>query len=287
MSFIEILMELWRKRWAVLAGVVVATAVAFVVHGSDTSLQYSTARSQVLVDSPASSIADLDRDLNPLIARASIFSRLLTSPAALQAIGQQAGVDPRAIFAQGPVDPSEPRSVQEPTADARGGQLVGERSPYRLLFQSSSGLPIVTIYAQAPTTDGAVKLADGAARGLTTYIEALQEQQKIPPNRRVGIRQLGPAYGSVVDPGTNTKVAALAWFGILIMWCAALLILTRLVQSWRTTSAHDRELNAEALAASDEAGPDPTAHVLLPDEVTAHERTGKNGRERRPDYLEV
>ncbi len=301
MSFIEILIELWRRRWAVLAGVAIATGVALVVHGNNSSLQYSTARSQVLVDSPASSIADLNRDLNPLIARASIFSRLLTSPAALQQIGVQARIDPREIFAQGPVDPSEPRSVQEPTADTRGGQLIGERSPYRLLFQSTSGLPIVTIYAQAPTTAGAIRLADGAARGLSTYIQALQDQQQIPALQRVRIRQLGPAYGSVVDPGTNTRIALLAWLGIVIFWCAALLIGTRLVRNWRIVSAqeHDAAPTADPVGRSRDAAPgadpvgdshddvEPELEAWAAEDAAHRERIGKAGRERRPEHLEV
>src|SRR5690606_17275867 len=115
----------------------------------------------------------------------------LTSPAALRIIGQEAGIDPGLIFAQGPFEANQPRAEQEPTAEARSSQIVGETNGYRLQFESSPELPIVTIFAQAPTPEEATRLANATAEGLAVYVRRLQATRLVPSSQRVTIRQLG------------------------------------------------------------------------------------------------
>ncbi len=264
MEFALILRELWSRKWLVAAGAVVAlfAAVLVVAHVSlfppslkSRSLSYASARTQVIVDSPDSSLADLRSDVNPLIVRAGVYSRVLTSPGALQIIGREAGIDPGLIFAQGPFEIDQPRAEQEPTAEARSSQIVGEGDEYRLRYESSPSLPIVTIFAQAPTTDEANRLADGAARGLSAYVDQLETRNAIPEKRRVAIRQLGEPSARPVNEGVGKKVAVLVFGLVFVVWCAGILIVSRLIAGWKASG--------EVVQLGEDAAPHP-APVAVP-----------------------
>lgn len=246
MELALILRELWSRKWLLALGVLVALAlgvlavarVSFSPVGLESrSLSYASARTQVIVDSPASSLADLGSDVNPLIVRAGVYSRLLTSPGALQIIGQTAGIDPGLIYAQGPFEIDQPRAEQEPTAEARSSQIVGEANQYRLRYDSSPSLPIVTIFAQAPTTDEANRLANGAARGLATYVNQIEARNALPPKQRVEIRQLGEPAARTVNSGVGTRLAVLAFVVAFVLWCALVLLIARVAGSWRAAGA--------------------------------------------------
>jgi hypothetical protein len=238
-----LLRALWSRRRLVAVGLLIAFVAALVrvEHVSlippsvkSRSLSYATARTQVIVDGPNSALANLTTDINPLVVRAGVYSRLLTSPAALQVIGREARVDPRLIYAQGPFEVNQPRAAQEPTANERSSQVVGEKDAYRLQFDSTDTLPIITIYAQAPTPDGANRLASGAARGLGTYIRVLQAQRQVPAAQRVAIRQLGQPDARTVNDGVGLRMGLLIFVLVFLGWCAGILIVSRLVQNWKT-----------------------------------------------------
>jgi hypothetical protein len=242
MEFALLLRALWRRKWLVLVGAVVAFIAAFsrIEHISlappglkSRGLSYATARTQVIVDAPDSSLADLNTDLNPLIARAGVYSRLLTSPESLDIIGREAGIDPGLIYAQGPFETNQPRAEQEPTAEERSSQIVGETNSYRLQFESSPDLPIVTIFAQAPEPDAANRLATGAARGLAAYVRRLQLARAVPERQRVEIRQLGQPVARTVNDGVGIRIGLLIFCLVFVAWCTALLVMSRLIENWR------------------------------------------------------
>lgn len=238
-----LLRALWSRRRLVAVGLLVATiaAVISVQHVSlippkleSKSLSYATARTQVVVDAPNSSLANIDTDINPLIVRAGVYSRLLTSPEAIRLIGQEARIDPGLIYAEGPFESNQPRAAQEPTASERSDQVAGEQDAYRLQFQSTDTLPIITIFSQAPTPDEANRLANGAAQGLATYVRQLQDQRQVPAAQRVEIRQLGQPAARTVNSGVGLRIAVLVFVLVFAAWCAGVLIVTRLVHNWKT-----------------------------------------------------
>ncbi|MGA2455211.1 MAG: hypothetical protein ABSG93_17000 [Solirubrobacteraceae bacterium] len=221
-------------------GVLVAAAAAILsvyrVDGSTLkarSLQYSSATTQALVDSPTSVLGDLSQSFEPLSARATVYANFMASPAVLALIGQQVGLSGEQLYATGPVSASQPRVVQEPTALKRNTEITGETDPYRLSFESQPNLPTINVYAQAPTTALAVGLANGAVVGLKQYITALEAADKTPARARVTIRQLGPANGAVVDGGISKELAILVFVGVFLLWCILLLAASRFREVWR------------------------------------------------------
>ncbi len=243
MEFALILRELSaRPRLLGVAAIVSVLAATFSVYRPDglglkaRSLQYSSASTHVMVDTPSSVLGNLNQSFTPLDARATAYANFMTSPAVLGLIGKQLGIQGNQIYAAGPVDPLVPRTVQEPTAIQRNVQITGEADPYRLNFNNDQNLPTIGIFAQAPTTKQAVALADASVRALQQYIAGVESTENIPPKDRVVIRQLGVASGGVVDGGIGKALATLVFVGVFLLSCLVLLVVPRIRNTWREST---------------------------------------------------
>lgn len=247
MEFARTLKILWQRRRLVALGGLVAFlaailsvyTVSLVPPGlSSRTNVFATASTQLLVDAPNSAFADLSNDLTPLETRASVFARFLASPAALELIARDAHLPLDSIEAQGPYDMNLPVIQQEPTAGARSTQLIGEGDLYRLRFENNPVLPIVSVFAQAPTKDQAIALANAAPQALSTYITSIQDRQRTPDNQRVVIRKLGNATGGVVNKGASLEIGLLVFFVVFGAWCMLLIPAQTIARGWRESQLY-------------------------------------------------
>lgn len=236
MGFILALRELSRRRALLAVGVLIAALAAFASVYRGHTLRYSSANTQVLVDSQSSVLGNVAQSFEPLAARAVVYANFMTSPVVLNLIGQQVGLSGGQIYAAGPVNANEPRVEQEPTALKRNVQITGETTPYRLSFEGQSNLPTINIYSQAPTTHMAIALADAAAVGMQRYVAGVETTNDVPPQARVVIRQLGPATGGVVDSSISKSLAGMTFVAVFVLWCALLLAVPRALAMWRETA---------------------------------------------------
>jgi hypothetical protein len=271
MGFVLVLRELSRQRLLLAIGVLIAAVAAtFSVYRFDggsfkaRSLQYSSANTQVLVDSPSSALGNISQQFEPLSARAAIYANFMASPVVLNLIGQQVGLSGEQIYAAGPVSAAQPRVVQEPTALKRNVEITGETNPYRLNFESQANLPTINIYSQAPTTSQAVALANAAAVGLQRYVAQLESTSGVPPRSRVTIRQLGFANGAVVDGGISKALMAMVFVAVFVLWCLLMIVVARFRADWRASAVFESvtmrpTADADALAIEEDrpriAGP--------------------------------
>jgi hypothetical protein len=253
MEFALILRELSRRRLLLGAGVLIAALAAvfsvYRLEGSKLvarSLQYSSASTEVLIDTPSSVLGNVTQSFEPLSARATVYANFMVSPAVLKVIGEQAGISGEQIYAAGPIPPDEPRIVLEPTALKRNVEITGETDPYRLDFESQPSLPTITINSQAPTTTQAVALANGAAVGLQKYVTSLENTEGIKPHSRVRIRPLGSAHGAVVNGGVSKSLAAIVFVAVFLLWCVLLLAATRLRKAWRASAVLQQAWDLES-----------------------------------------
>lgn len=254
MELARTLRTLWLRRRLVALGAAIALVAAILsvytvslMPPSATSRTnvFATASTQLLVDAPDSAFADLANDLTPLETRASVFARFLASPAAIELIARDAGVPADSIEAQGPYDINLPTIQQEPTAGQRSSQIIGEGALYRLRFENNPVLPIVSVFAQAPTESEAVALAEAAPSALSSYIGRLQQRQETPPDRRVVIRELGKAEGGVVNQGANVQIGLLVFFVVLGVWCMLLVPAQTLARGWREAEVYEGGLSRD------------------------------------------
>jgi hypothetical protein len=242
MELARTLKTLWMRRRLLALGALVAALAALLsvyrVGVFPPSLEsrtnvFATASTQLLVDAPDSAFADLANDLTPLETRASVFARFLATPAAVELISRDAKLPFAAIEAQGPYDINLPVIQQEPTAEQRSSQIIGEGALYRLRFENNPVLPIVAVFAQAPTRDEATALADAVPQALRTYVTQIQARQNTPEERRVVIRKLGNATGGVVNEGANVQIGALVFLVVFGGCCMLLIPAQTIARGWR------------------------------------------------------
>lgn len=233
MEFTQALHELWRQRFwvavgvllALLAGLSIAYRISFAPPALETkSLAIGVADTQILIDRQRSALTDLDVDLQPLSARASVYTRFMTSLPVREAIADEVGIPVSELFTEAPIQAQVPKAATEPVSAERADQLLGENTQYRLRFETDTGLPTVKILAEAPTAEDAVRLADGAAAGFTKYVQGIQEQQRIPDLRRAEIRQLGDAQGGLIAEDINVRLAVIVGIASFIGWCLLVLL---------------------------------------------------------------
>ena len=106
-------------------------------------------------------------------------------------IAKEAGVDPDQIVDQGPyMTAGGTQNIPRP-AVVRSNEVSAEPNLYRLVFDAQIGLPIVSIYAQAPTADEAITSQTRAWTGI---------QQAVASSRRTSSspRPTEPRSGSSV-----------------------------------------------------------------------------------------
>jgi hypothetical protein len=293
MEFALILRELLSRRRTLAVGVAIALVAAILsVYRVDgfglkaRSLQYSSAATTVFVDTPSSVLGNLTQTFEPLQARATAFANFMASPTVLNLIGQRLGISGGQLYAAGPIDPNVPRIVQEPTAVKRNVEITGETAPYRLNFDNDPNLPTIGIYAQAPTTEGSIALANAAAASLSEYVSSIQATNKTPAQSRVVIRQLGQPTGGVVDGGISKALASMVFVGVFLLWCVLMLFVVRFREQWRASAElyedSDREDDHRSVNGSGNGngngtgngstpahGANPAKHAVSPAEVAA------------------
>lgn len=225
MELAQAILRLWERRRWVAGGIVVAIAIGMASTMAFRSTVYASASTQLVVDAPRSALGNLQTSLVPFTNRAIVYSRLMTSPQALAAIGNAAGIPGNEIEAQGPAEIGAPQATHVPSATVNG-KLVTPRAKYVLRFDQNPQLPTIDIYAQAPTYHQAAALANGAVTGLRTYLSQLDTNTGVPDGQRIEIRQLGAAQGGVVDLGTPVQIAGIIGFVVLLLWCVGVLYLT-------------------------------------------------------------
>lgn len=227
MTLAKILLKLWALRRWVAVGVLLAAVAAVGSVASSHSTVYASASTQMLVDAQTSALANSEADITGYTARANVFARLMTSAEALQYIGKAAGIPGNLIDANGPIEINgSPTATHAPVAIANGKDQPAP-ALYELSFVQNPTLPTVDVFAKAPTTAQAIALANGAVTGFADYISQLNGNT-VPLSKRVDIRQLGGATGGMVDVGASKKIAALAFFAILLLWCGGVLFASRL-----------------------------------------------------------
>lgn len=260
MELAQILVQLWRRRLAVAAvaafAVVVAIALAYKISifppgVSHRSTSNGTAETHILVDSPRSSVADLNRSFDPLTARAQVLAQLMTTAPVIDRIAKIAGVPASAITASDDNSTlNVPTSEVEPTASIRSSDITRESLHYRITFRAEPEQPTVTVFGQAPTAAGAIKITNAAAKGAAEWVRDTQNRQLVPDSRRTQLTQLGAATGGTVNAGASRIVAALAFVVILGVGCLLVLLVGNTIPAVRRANGQPHVVEALPTAAA-------------------------------------
>jgi hypothetical protein len=246
MEVVHIAKMLWSKRLLVACGALLALVGALVLSSrlslmppglNDPTVRVGAATTEILIDSPKSTIGDLRRDTFPLIARSGIFARFLGADGATDAIARHAGIPKKDI---GVVGPKLTISGVPDQAAAERASRVRGASPYLLQVQTGDDLPLLTVFAQAPTEEGARTLANSTAGALEKYIANYQAEAGIPERGRVTIRQLGTARAGMIVEKPGVLGAVVAFFVLFGLACFAILAWPAIQANWRLPGGGDQ-----------------------------------------------
>jgi hypothetical protein len=248
----RILHQLWHLKRAValaaaFAGLLALTSVyklsLLPPKLQPRALEIGAAATYVLVDTPNSKVVDIraqTTDFASLITRTNLLGNVMASPPVRSFIARRAGISPSLIEAAAPATPDVPRSFTEPGSEKRASDILRASDRYRLSIEASPSVPILAVYAEAPTGEGAVKVADAAVAGLQDYLNTVAAQQRLPAAEQVRLKQLGLATGGVINHSVKMQIAGLTFAVVFALCCAALLGFRRIRSGWKHAAQAER-----------------------------------------------
>jgi hypothetical protein len=252
MSVVSALRTLWRLRvvtalvavFALLAGVSMAYRIHPPASFESRGYQVGLGSAQALVDTPSSQVVDLGGtdqtvDIATLSARASLLASLMTSSPLREEIAKRAGVSPDDLIAVPPASADASAGGPSPGTTARMA------SPKAIIVKTtipelqSGQIPIIHVQTQAPEPETASRLANSAVEVLQKHLTDVATNDDVPGQRRIVIRQLGPASATIESRGPSKGVAVFAALFVFAAGCGLILGLSSLLAAWRKTNEID------------------------------------------------
>jgi len=259
------LRELWRHRLGLVAALVFALLAAL-WSGNRISVlppklkprphQIASAKTQVLVDTPNSTVTNLSAytyDFQSLTNRAALLGNLMASEPVRLYIARRAGIPSDLIEAIAPVTEQVPRALLEPDSQKRASDILRATDNYRLDIEADPAVPILNIYTQGPDEGAARRLADSAVAGLRDYLNALANVQGVRASQRIRLIQLGPASGGVINGGVALQIYVLTFVVAFALAAWGVLALARVRRGWRQASPSTEQGAGEASVERDDA----------------------------------
>jgi hypothetical protein len=242
MALVETIRQLWQRKF--LVGLVFVLAVAAAIFSAyrispsgleKRALTVAAASSQILVDSPDSTLvagAELGT-FEALSTRAKIYGQYLASLAARQEIAKRAGVPASSISTSGPFSSATGQTAYaSQPSEERAGELLQEGAANRLVFTAQEGVPILTVDAQAATSELAIALAGASFTTLKEYVHSLEADGQ-PVREGVTVRELGAPEGGTLGGTNNIMLMMLAFLVVFGLGCTAILMVPTFARRWR------------------------------------------------------
>lgn len=188
-------------------------------------LQAGAGVAHIMVDPPGREGRRLGvAGFESMAKRASLLANLLSSPPVLDRIAARMGIERDDLMAEAEITEGMPSALLEPNDERRANEILHARDPYRLDIQPEPTLPLIDVYAQAPTAAEAKRLADVVAVSGNRQIRSVAERDGVAAAEEVRLRQVGPAGGGQLDPTAPAKIFALT-FMVVFGACFGLLFL--------------------------------------------------------------
>jgi hypothetical protein len=221
---------LWRSKWVVLGGVVLAAVLAALAYGTPT-----IANGKPTLKSRSAEVWQSESRI--LISQSDFPYRQSSEASNLaQPLGNLSPI--YAGLANGNIVQAEIHSKFGATATVKAMEDIDAAA--------STFLPFVNLVATAPTKAQAATLAEGAGRIFIAYVASQQAAAGIPPTRRIELTNVDAASLPTLVEGKKLSVPILVFLAILVGVIAILLIRENLRQN--AAGARQGRLRAEGRA---------------------------------------
>jgi hypothetical protein len=238
MELLNVLKLLWRRRFVVGLGAVVAVLVGAAASGvlpirsaAGESEVAGEALARVLVDTPdplAGTVQPTGADT--IQRRTVLLADLMTSDRMKSTIAKRAGrrAGEVVVVELSDSEPTVPGELPERAATA-ATTVATER--YVLDVRTDAAVPIISIGASAPDARSARILAEEA-------VDALRSVTARPSGRKAGVevQPLGVVRAREVagDSDPRVRVGLAAATLVFAMWCGAVVVACGLARMWRS-----------------------------------------------------
>lgn len=253
MGFGERLWSLWQLRLGVALSFVIALGAAAWSLGevrvlppgfTPRALELGAASTQVVVDTPQSTLIDLRRDtysFEGLRNRSVLLGNVMASLPVRQEIAKAVGVPVEVLQVAAPRTPEQPRAVVGAGAERHTTDILKSNDQYRLSIQANPTVPILDIYAQAPSAATATKLADAAVDALTAHLDEVASTEATPKKDQIRLMQLGRARGGVINGSIDWQAPLLAFVLTFGVACATVVLIARIKQGWKIAALAEQQ----------------------------------------------
>lgn len=239
--------RMWVAGCAAFALAVAVWSIAdvsvFPPHLSFRPLEMASASTQVIVDTPQSTLVDIGQKkygLEALTNRALLLGNVLASPEARAEIARRAHVPFESLQVIPPVTPDQPRQLVEAGQGPHVTDLVKVDGEYRLYVRANPTVPFLQLYAQAPTAASAAAVANAAVSGLQEYLSQVAQSTRTPLGQQIRLIQLGQARGKVINGGIRWQVALLVFVLAAVASCATVIWSRRVRAGWKLAALAER-----------------------------------------------
>jgi hypothetical protein len=241
-----VLLTLWRRRMAVVLGVLVAATAALCLSyhvrlgppptAESRKHQTAFASAQVLVDTRVSQVASGDDDsgtyglavdLTGLVTRAHLMASLMATSAFSDRIAAAAGVPRGRLVVSAPTGFGPPPGSAADPGPAPPGAI-------QLNLVVDESLPMIGMSAQAPDEAVARRLVEAATRVLTSSVSDAAVAHDVPVTQRLVVTPMRTVSALTVASGPKRSITAAVFLFVLGLWCLTILLLPRLADHWRS-----------------------------------------------------
>ncbi len=217
-----------RRRWYLsLTVLIAAVGVAYMIHSGASKNLTGTATVQILVDSPSSSLVNVDANSAGLAAQAGVLAQAMTSNAVLTSISHTARVPAAEVTAEGPYSGAADVLDVPTPSEARGMQLGAITPKFHLSFLAQQTLPIITVTATGPNPESAGRLADAILPGTQAWLGTIAAQDQLNTKHRIVLRQLGDAEAAYMNSSAAKELAAVGAIAIILIGFLAVVLFDR------------------------------------------------------------
>lgn len=173
-------------------------------------LTIGAASTELLIATPNLAVGG-PGDYLSLVNRGILIGNVMVSAPVLDDVGRALGISPSRIQATAPMTANVPRTLIEPGSGSNATALVASPDQYKLEIQADPSVPILHVYAQAPSAGTAIVLARAAVSGVISYISHVQAAGNVPRAQQVRVERLGPVTGGTANPGAPMQIAMLVF----------------------------------------------------------------------------
>ena len=250
--------ELWGHKVGLgLCFVIAALATTQVVYGisllppriEGDSLDVASASTHMIVDAPRSTIVDPHTDaytIQSLANRALILGNVMASLPVRRYIARRVGISADQIRVEPPLTAEQPRVLVDSAHTPHASDILKRPDEYRLSIQADPTGPVLDIYAVAPSSDGATKLANASIEGLRDYLGSVALKDRTPKADRVRLEQLGRATGGSIDNGAGIEIGTLTFLLVFGIGCLGVLFFARVRRGWEIAANSNVPSSQEA-----------------------------------------